>query len=151
MTVEGPEVSGGERDAGAAGGAAGGTLGSAGDGPAEGRVGRRAVLYPNAYVWYVFAGCLDLMLTNTVMVYFGAREVNALAARTIDRFGFAGLIALKFSTVVLVLVVCEVVGRRKVEVGRRLSEWAVALSSVPVVVTLAQVAMLMIAARGRGG
>jgi len=98
----------------------------------------RPVLFPNAYAWYVLVCSIDLMLTHTVMTHAGATEVNAIAARAIEHAGLWGLIALKTATMVVVLLICEAVGGRKFESGKRLSEWAVAISSVPVVLTLLQ-------------
>jgi hypothetical protein len=101
-------------------------------------VHRRHVLYPNQYVWYVLVSSLDLIMTNTVMNYFGAREVNTIADRAIGVFGFWGLIGLKFATVVLVIGICEFVGMRRPALGKRIAEWAVAISAVPVVVAMVQ-------------
>ena len=100
---------------------------------------RRHVLYPNQYVWYVLASSLDLVMTNTVMNYFGAQEVNTIADRAIKVFGFWGLIGLKFATVVLVVGICEFVGGKRPALGKRVAEWAVAISAVPVVSAVVQV------------
>jgi hypothetical protein len=100
---------------------------------------RRHVLYPNQYAWYVLVSSLDLMMTNTVMNYFGAHEVNTIADRAIAWAGFWGLIGLKFATVVLVVAICEFVGGRRPALGKKVAEWAVAISAVPVVIALAQV------------
>ncbi|MFG0307002.1 MAG: DUF5658 family protein [Phycisphaerales bacterium JB040] len=102
----------------------------------------RPVLFPNAYAWYVLVCALDLMLTHTVMTHAGATEVNVVAAHAIERAGFWGLIALKGATMVVVLLICEAVGERRFESGKRLSEWAVAISSVPIVLTLLQVVFI---------
>jgi hypothetical protein len=99
---------------------------------------RRPVLYPDQYTWYVLVSSLDLMMTNTVMTHFGAREMNTIADRAIQHFGFWGLIGLKFATVVLVVVICETVGRRRPLLGKRIAEWAVALSAIPVILAVAQ-------------
>ncbi len=100
---------------------------------------RRHVLYPNQYVWYVLVSSLDLMMTNTVMKHFEAREVNTIADTAIRWFGFWGLIGLKFATVMLVVGICEYVGERRPRLGRKIAEWAVAISAVPVVVAIVQV------------
>ena len=109
--------------------------------PGVGEGHRRHVLYPTQYVWYVLVSSLDLVTTNTVMNYFGAREVNTIADRAIQMFGFWGLIGLKFATVVVVVGICEYVGTRRHPLGKRIAEWAVAISAVPVVVAMVQAIM----------
>ena len=100
---------------------------------------RRHVLYPNQYVWYVFVSSLDLITTKSVMDNFGAREVNTIADKAIQLFGFWGLIGLKFAMVVVVVGICEYVGMRRPRLGKKIAEWAVAISAVPVVVAILQV------------
>lgn len=101
---------------------------------------RRPALFPNHYCWYILACALDLMLTATILIEFGGIEVNGVAHRIIESFGLGGLVAFKFATVLLVIAICEVIGRRQERAGRRLAEWAIALSAIPVVLALAQVA-----------
>lgn len=96
--------------------------------------------FPNHYCWYVLVCALDLILTNAVMTYFGAVEVNAVAHHAIERAGFRGLIALKVSTMIVVIGVIELLARRAFRVGHRLAEWSIAISGMPVVVTLLQLA-----------
>jgi len=68
-------------------------------------------------------------------------EHNTLADWIIQRWAVPGMVAFKFALVILVVCICEVVGRRKRETGRRLAEWAVAISAIPVVVALVQMAV----------
>ena len=98
---------------------------------------RRSARYPDWYAWYVLLAALDVMLTWMVL-HFGGREVNVLADWVIRRWQLPGMVVYKFATVVLVVVICEVVGRRRERLGRRLAEWAVAITAVPVVLALAQ-------------
>ena len=56
----------------------------------------------------------------------------------IGRHGLFGLIGFKFCLVVLVVIMAEVIGRRKDRAGRRLAEWAIALTSIPVATSLYQ-------------
>ncbi len=98
----------------------------------------RRASFPDAYCWYLLVGALDLMLTNFAITHAEAIEVNGVAALTLDRFGFGGLIALKMLTVLVVITICEVLATRTRATGLRLAEWAVAVSSLPVVITLAQ-------------
>ena len=114
--------------------------------------GKRSVRYPNAYVWFVFLAALDVMLTYLILhpVLFArgldttesrGREANALADWIIQRWDVPGMVAFKFVLVVLVVVLCEVIGRRKDRTGRRLAEWAVAVTAIPVVVALVQMGL----------
>ena len=103
------------------------------------------VHYPDAYCWYVLVCALDLMLTNTVIHHLGAIEVNALAARAIESAGFWGLIALKLATMAAFLLICETLAHRRPASARRLAEWGVAISAIPVGLTLAQLAALALA------
>jgi len=125
---------------------------------------RRHVLYPNAYVWFVFLAALDIMCTYMIMhpALFHhpsretigpanppsalhaeprGRELNPLAAGIIDQYGVPGKVVYKFSLVILVIVICEIVGRVKFASGKRLAEWAVALTAIPVVVAIVQMAV----------
>ena len=94
---------------------------------------RRGMLYENAYVWLIFVSCMDIMMT-WVVLWHGGREVNALAASIIKHFGLPGMVIYKLLLVVGVIGICEGIGRRNVQVGRRFAKGAVVLSTVPVVV-----------------
>jgi uncharacterized membrane protein len=102
----------------------------------------RPVLYPDQYAWYILASALDIMVTITVLVHLGAREVNMLAQRSIDLFGTWGLIGLKFLSVILVVGICEFVGRRRPRAGKRLATAAILISLIPVVSAAIQAAAL---------
>jgi len=109
---------------------------------ADGRLGKRPalwprVLYPNLYVWFVFVASLDIMMT-WIVLWFQGREVNVLAHWVLNRWGLPGMVSFKFILVVFVVLICEVVGRRRLETGRGLARWAVALNSVPVALAFAQ-------------
>ena len=114
---------------------------------------RRAALYPTAYVWYIFLACLDIMFTYLIVhpdVFVreydpktksydfsleprGA-EANPLADWVIQRWGLPGMVVFKLGIVLLVICICEIVGRKREALGRRLANWAVALNPIPVVV-----------------
>lgn len=104
-------------------------------GPFRLRAEPRAVLYPNAYVWYVFAAALDIMIT-WIILHAGGSELNALADWIIRRYDRIGVVLFKFGVVVLVLLICELAGRRNRRLGLALACWAVALTAFPVVVGL---------------
>jgi len=93
------------------------------------------VLYPTVYPWYVLMAALDIMVTWVILV-LGGHELNVLADWVIQRYDLPGVVSYKFALVVLVIVVCEIVGRRRYDAGLRLARWAVALTAFPVVVGL---------------
>lgn len=98
------------------------------------------VLYPNVYVWFVFLGAMDIMLTWTILhPVFGGHEVNLLAQFIIEHGGLVGTLLFKFGIVVGIVLICEFVGRRHPARGRWLAEWAVAITSIPVIVALIQI------------
>ena len=98
---------------------------------------RRAALFPQIYVWYVFFAALDIMFT-WIILYWGGRELNGLASWALDLAGLPGLVLFKFALVMVVIAVCEIVGRRDLRVGRKLAEWSVAVTLIPVVLALWQ-------------
>jgi hypothetical protein len=87
--------------------------------------------YQSAYLWLTFLSALDIMLT-WIVLFRGGQEVNALADAVIRRFDITGLVVFKFALIVLVILICEVVGRRSDSAGRRMANWCVALGCVPV-------------------
>jgi hypothetical protein len=94
---------------------------------------RRPALYPALYTWYVFMAALDVLFTWAIL-HAGGSEENWLAAWIIRRHDLYGVVAFKFMLVVLVVAICEVVGRRRPATGQALARWAVVLSAFPVVV-----------------
>lgn len=103
-------------------------------------IASRKALYESAYCWYVLACVLDLTFTYIVLFRLGGTELNGIAHHAIRIGGFWGLITLKVATMLVVLAACEAIGARKLHVGKRVAEWAVALSMIPVIVALAQIA-----------
>ncbi|GJQ29812.1 MAG: hypothetical protein HBSAPP03_16960 [Phycisphaerae bacterium] len=102
---------------------------------------RYTVLYPTQYVWYIFASTLDILMTYAIIWKLGGREVNAVARHFIEHYGgHWGLIILKYLTVVLVVAICESVGRRNGLLGRRLAVAAIIISAFPVGYGIVQVA-----------
>ncbi|MFT3788501.1 MAG: DUF5658 family protein [Tepidisphaeraceae bacterium] len=93
------------------------------------------VRYPNTYVWLVFLSALDAMLTYLVL-HFGGIEANAMAARVMETWGFAGMVTYKFALISLTIVICEVVGRRDARAGQFLGLVGIGLTCVPVAIAL---------------
>ncbi len=95
----------------------------------------RVARYPQAYVWFIFVSALDLMMT-WVVLYFGGREVNVLADYILERWALTGMVVYKFTLVVFVIFICEVVGHYRPRLGRRLSIFAVLITLVPVIIAI---------------
>lgn len=91
----------------------------------------RPVLFPNAYVWFVFLSSLDVMLTWAILKRDGT-EVNPIAAYVIELWGLNGAIAFKFSLMIFVIIVCEIVGQKRPSAGKRLIRLCVLVSALPV-------------------
>lgn len=104
------------------------------------RPASRAVLYPDAYGWTIFAASMDVMMT-WVVLSVGGTEVNAIADRAQRHAGLPGLLVLKFSVIALVLLICEFVGSRRPPIGRSIAHLAVGLNALPVVAAFAQLAL----------
>lgn len=101
--------------------------------PAPDREGPvHGVRYPNLYVWYVFASSLDVLFTYAMVYKLGGIEINRIANALLMRFEHWGLIGLKYATVVVVVLVCEIIGRRHFRLGRRLAILAVVVAAFPV-------------------
>jgi hypothetical protein len=95
----------------------------------------RTVAHPDAYTWLVLLGALDVVCTRIVL-QVGGVELNPIAARMISLAGHWGLIALKFTMMALVIVICEHLARRRPALSRRVAVGAVAVSAAPVVIAL---------------
>lgn len=99
--------------------------------PTLGWLSLPAMRYPNTYVWFVLVSTLDIMLTWTIL-HRGGSEVNPVARAVIDLWGLPGAIAFKYALMLVVIMICEIVGRRRDLSGRLLSQAAVAVSAMPV-------------------
>lgn len=108
--------------------------------------GTRALRYQDHYAWYLLAASLDVMVTTAIIEHFDGWEANKIAAYLIERFGLWGLVGLKYSTVIFVILMCEYIGRRNAAKGRRLATLAILVSALPVGLGLIQV---YLATRGR--
>ncbi len=92
--------------------------------------------YPNEYVWFLLFSSMDIMLTWLILNMQGS-EVNPLAKEVIDEWGLPGAIGFKFSLTLMVVLVCEVVGRKRDRMARNLAQFAVIISAMPVAYSLA--------------
>jgi uncharacterized membrane protein len=98
-----------------------------------------SVLYPDRYAWYVLVSVMDITVTVSVLVHYGAREVNSIAQASIELFGTWGLIGLKFLTLAIVVAICEYIGRKRQRLGGAIATIAVVASLSPVVAASVQV------------
>ena len=96
------------------------------------------VRYGGFYPWYILLASLDIMLTWVVLT-MGGQEVNGVALWALALGGLNGIIALKFATVTVVVVICETIGVRDERAGRRMAQWSVAVSAVPIVVAIVEI------------
>ncbi len=101
----------------------------------------RPVLYPDRYTWFVFASAMDLLMTGIVLCR-GGSEVNRLAEFVILHFGRAGIVTFKFVLVAVILIICEIVGRRRRELGRRLATWAIVIPALAVAAAVVQLLLV---------
>lgn len=102
----------------------------------------QGVLYPRLYPVYVLGAMLDVVCTWFVLL-MGGMELNTLAAAVIRHGGLGGMIAFKVATMIVVLLICEFVGRRSPKAGYGLALAAAGLSFLPVVFGSTQIAVAM--------
>lgn len=91
--------------------------------------------YQNAYVWFIFVSSLDIMLT-WVILRKGGVEVNPVADEVISSWGLPGAIGFKFALMLFVIISCEIVGRTRDALARKLIILGILISSFPVVWSL---------------
>ena len=82
------------------------------------------------YVWLIFVGSLDIMLT-WVILRNGGEEVNPVAKLVIDEWGLNGAIAFKFALTLFVIVACEAIARVRPTTACILIWFGVLISSFP--------------------
>jgi len=92
----------------------------------------RSVLYPNLYLWLIFVSALDVILTR-VILFFGGTEVNPIADWILAEFGRMGMSIFKFIIVAIVIICCEIIGRRSWKTGRKLAFASIIISFLPVI------------------
>jgi len=96
------------------------------------------ILYPKTYAAFLLVAAMDVICTWVVLA-LGGRELNAFANMLLQRWDVHGLLALKFSVCVMVLITCEFIGRRRPATAVRLAIAAIVLNTFPVVVGTGQV------------
>ena len=88
--------------------------------------------FQDGYVWLLFLGGMDVMLTWYILERHDGEEVNPVAKLVIDSWGLWGAIGFKFSLVLFVIIACEWIARDKISVAKFLLWFALIVSSFPV-------------------
>jgi len=98
--------------------------------------------HPNAYVWFVFFSTMDVMLTWRIL-RGGGRELNPVARHVLEYWSALGedwdiwvALSFKFCMMLLVIISCEVVGRKRPRVALWLAGGAVGITACAVVYAL---------------
>ena len=89
---------------------------------------REPCLYLHLHRWFLTLAAIDVLLTSVVLS-LGGQEANIVPQAVLARAGLGGMVALKTASVILVLLVCELVGRKREPVGRGLALGAIAANS----------------------
>lgn len=87
--------------------------------------------YLDIHAWFLCLALLDVVLT-TIILRLGGSEANAVARGVLHAAGVEGMVAFKFAAAVLVLCICEAVGRRREPLGRNIALFGVAANTVAV-------------------
>lgn len=90
-----------------------------------------SLTYPRHYVWVLALAALDIIVT-TLVLSVGGQELNALARWAIEHAGVIGMVAIKATTLSIVLCICEYMGRHRPRVGLRIAELALIANSIAV-------------------
>jgi len=93
------------------------------------------VMYPKFYTWFLLFASLDILLTGVVL-FVGGDELNAFALYIFAYGGLPGLTAFKYANVLMIVLICEWIGRRRIQIGRKLIILATVISVVPVAASL---------------
>lgn len=88
---------------------------------------------------FVLASAMDFMMTWLLLNYQGGGdhiefvESNFVARYFLYSWGFNGLIGFKIATVSFVALICQIIARRRIDVARRLLQFATAAAMMVVV------------------
>lgn len=99
----------------------------------------RKARYPELYPWYIVTSTLDILTTFIIIEVYKGWEANKIAAKIFEHYGWPGMIALKYATVIFVVLICEAVGSRRPPLGKRLAKLAIAIGAAPVLLGAVQV------------
>lgn len=102
------------------------------------------LMFRTVYQWFYLLAALDVLLTS-IILNLGGTELNAFACWLFREHGAMGLLLFKAACAGLVVLICEVVGRKRVTWGRGVALFAVGANTVPVTVGLMCVGMFVMA------
>lgn len=71
------------------------------------------IRYPGLYLAFITLNLLDLLITKTVIDHRGMDEANFLAKGFLLHFGFMGFVLYKLSLTGLVVLLAEVIARKR--------------------------------------
>ncbi|MCP4251238.1 MAG: hypothetical protein GY778_29730 [bacterium] len=97
------------------------------------------VRYPVRYGLFVILAGLAAAFTRAIL-RAGGTEVNPVADGVFAHRGLPGMLLFKFGLVLLIIALCELIGRRRDRVGRRLAAACVMVTAIPVLAATAQLA-----------
>lgn len=87
--------------------------------------------YPRHYAWVLALAILDIIIT-TLVLSTGGRELNAVARWAIEHAGVLGMVAIKATTLTIVLCICEYLSRHRPRAGLRIAEFALIANTAAV-------------------
>ncbi len=103
---------------------------------------RRPMLYDEPLKWFIFLSVMDLLFT-CIVLRFGGIEVNWIARKFLETWDLYGLLGFKLAMVILIILLCDFVGRRNKERGRFIAFTAVGLTSIPVILAIVQLLLFV--------
>lgn len=104
----------------------------------------RPILYEEPLKWFLLLSCLDIFFT-WIVLHMGGSEVNWLANYILTHGDLYGLVAFKFTMVVIIILLCDFVGRRNDIRGRFIAKAAVIITSFPVILASMQLLIFVYA------
>ena len=91
------------------------------------RAQKGKLLFETELSWFILVGALDVFMTYMILRSSAEGrtanvliEGNPIARAILHRWGISGMVYFKFGMIALVSVIAEVVGQKRVELGRNL-------------------------------
>lgn len=70
--------------------------------------------------FFIFANCLDALMTKFLLNFPQFRESNGVANYVLQKWGMPGMICYKFVIVAGVVVIAQIIAQRNIKVAKRL-------------------------------
>mgnify|MGYP000978705533 CR=1 FL=1 len=103
---------------------------------------RRPMLYDEPLKWFIFLSVMDLLFT-CIVLKLGGQEVNWVANKILEVWDLYGLLGFKLIMVVIIILICDFVGRRNNPRGRFIALTAVGLTAIPVIMAIVQLLLFV--------